>query len=167
MRKTNTTSMVYLLLALALALPAAAQEDRCSEELAVCVRAMADTLRHRGWAGLDLDHNEATGALVVSKVVQGSPAQAAGFRPGDRLMALNGIPYGRENEARLKEAYKGLEPGATVTWTVRRDGGTLEIPVVLAPLPEHIMAQWIGQHVLHHLEAADEEPAAEKVAGKP
>ena len=43
-------------------------------------------------------------------------------------------------------------PGKTITLTIERAGVKKDVDVQLATLPRHVMAQWIGNHVIdHHL----------------
>lgn len=136
--------------------PLAAGEGKCTEDAATCLRHMAEKLKTRGWVGLELDYAE-DGAMVVKEVIADSPAQAAGFQAGDLLAALDGVAYGEENKEALKAAYAKVVPGNTVTYTVRRGGESVDLPVELAKIPETVMAQWIGHHMLaNHVE---EKPA--------
>ncbi len=145
------------LLCAALALPPAAgagEEKRCTEETSACVRQMADYLRNKPWIGVELDHHQ-DGKSVVKEVFQESPAAAAGVRTGDALVALNGVAY--ENEPGIKDLYKSLKAGDRVTLTVLREGKKVDVPVQLGHVPPHLIAQWIGQHVLEdHVDAPPE-----------
>ncbi len=63
----------------------------------------------------------------VRQVVPGSPAERAGLRPGDRIVAVNGQPVQQFYDLiRLISPH----PGERVTLTVEREGGTVEIGVV-------------------------------------
>jgi carboxyl-terminal processing protease len=54
--------------------------------------------------GLELVDNVGTGPVVVKTVVPGSPAQRAGMRPGDQIIALNG----RKTEGMAPAAVQAL-----------------------------------------------------------
>jgi membrane-associated protease RseP (regulator of RpoE activity) len=56
------------------------------------------------------------------------PAQVAGLRPGDRVVAIDGTPIERWEEVR---SYVQARPNQTVTIEVRREGRPMEIPVTL------------------------------------
>jgi serine phosphatase RsbU (regulator of sigma subunit) len=67
-----------------------------------------------------------SGPTIVSQVF--GAGQAAGLRPGDRIVAINGRSYGSFDEL----FFGGLrreEPGSTNTYTVQRERGTLDIVV--------------------------------------
>lgn len=95
--------------------------------------------------------------MVVKRVVPGSPAEAAGMKPGDALVALNGTPLGEKSEAAKKAAQKAMVPGGKVTYTVLRDGKERPVEVTLGKLPREVLAQWVGAHMLEsHVRSADE-----------
>jgi regulator of sigma E protease len=67
---------------------------------------------------------------VVLEVVEGSPAEAAGFQVGDTIRAINGERFDHWSEL---AALVTLEEGARSEFVVRRDSGT----VVLGVTPEY------------------------------
>ncbi|MEE8138506.1 MAG: PDZ domain-containing protein [Thermoanaerobaculia bacterium] len=158
MKKTLTALALAAFLAPLAAGEPKAKHYTCQQEAVACLRAMAHKLHNKGWVGLDLDHDAATHTLTVREVIEGSPAEAAGFQPGDVLVAMNGLRYSHENRPALKKAYAALVPGNTVTYTVKREGTEVDLSVVSGQVPERLMAQWIGQHMLeHHVDEAGEE----------
>jgi S1-C subfamily serine protease len=113
---------------------------------------MVSSLKKRGWVGLELDQDEETGRLTVKKIVPGSPAEAAGFQPGDVLAALNGLRLDDEaNATELKKAREAMLPGVKVEYTVRRSGKDVRVSVTLGSLPSDVLAQWVGMHMLEHV----------------
>ena len=150
-------------LPLLLASAAMAGPGPCSEDLDTCLTGMAREFATRGWVGIELDHQE-DGALLIERVVPGSPAQDAGLRPGDRITALNDVSYLSADRRSLKEAYKAMVAGSTITYTIERAGEELRVDVLLAHLPDALKAQWIAQHLLKghskkaHLEKGKKNP---------
>ena len=76
--------------------------------------------------------------LVVAHVIPGTPAEKAGLRPGDRIVAV-----GRNTLAGHPSSYgigmiKG-EPGSEVTITVERDGARREVTLERAEIVEPVV----------------------------
>jgi predicted metalloprotease with PDZ domain len=80
--------------------------------------------RSRPWLGATL--RERSGALEVTAVADGSPAQVAGLAGGDELVALDGFRV--DLKARLGRA----QPGQLVRLSLFRMDELLEVPVQLA-----------------------------------
>jgi len=147
-------------------MPAWAQAGTCPEEAETCAHQMAEHFKKRGWVGINMNSDEETGRVTVTNVVQNSPAERAGLQEGDVLKALNGVAYTTENEAALKTEHESFRPGGTAVFTVDREGQVVDIEVHLEGIPDAILAQWIGQHVLeYHPAQADVETEEEAGGG--
>ena len=72
-----------------------------------------------------------TCAMVIVAPLDGSPAEAAGLRPGDQVLAIDGVPTTGESVSSLVYTVRG-EAGTDVTLTIRRDGETTDITVTRA-----------------------------------
>lgn len=147
---------LFLTLALAavLALPVLAGGDhaKCKASTQDCLNKMVAKLKSSGFVGVELDKNEETGALTVTRVVPGSPAEDAGLKSGDQLYALNGVVIAEKNyeNGKLEKARQEWAPGQEVTYTIKRGGYDKEVTLTLAPMPADVMAKWIGDHMLDH-----------------
>lgn len=156
----------FLLLALAPMLIATwAQAGTCSETAEHCAHQMAEHFKQRGWVGINMDIDEETGTVTVTNVVRDSPAEQAGFQEGDVLRALNGVPYTSDNEEALKKEHESFRPGGTAVFSVERAGQKLDIEVRMAAIPDAILAQWIGQHILEYHPAQAEVEASQEDSG--
>jgi serine protease Do len=93
----------------------------------------------RGWLGVsiqDVDENSAkalgldsaSGALV-SAVTTGDPAEKAGIKTGDVIMAVDGVSISDAGD--LTRKIGDLLPGVKITLSVWREGKTLKLPLVL------------------------------------
>lgn len=67
--------------------------------------------------------------LQIMAVIPGSPAQRAGLRAGDRLLALNG--YRLHSETELRRLYRPLLSGSPASASISRGSG--ELVLSLAP----------------------------------
>jgi sigma-B regulation protein RsbU (phosphoserine phosphatase) len=72
-------------------------------------------------------YNPETRCIDVKDVVPGSPAERAGLRPGDQIIAVNGKPL--TTSLPYDEAYSQGRPGDPVTLTVARAGAKEPIVV--------------------------------------
>ena len=141
-----------LLLALALLLGFAAAgfaggDHKCDKSAQDCLDKMAAHMKAKGWLGIETERT-ADGRWAVSAVEAGSPAAAAGFRAGDVLLALNGADLYAEDKTAIKKVKEGLAVGSRVQYTVERAGAKAQVAATLAPVPEAVLAQWIGEHML-------------------
>lgn len=93
----------------------------------------------RGWIGVtiqDVDENaakalglkEQSGALIGS-VLENEPAQKAGLKDGDVILAVDGENV--EDSAALLRAIAGKTPGSNAVLKVWRDGKTMDVTVTL------------------------------------
>jgi S1-C subfamily serine protease len=90
-----------------------------------------------GWLGVEgvtapSDDGRANGALV-SRVLDASPAQAAGLAADDVVVSLGGQPV--TTMGSLVVAVRESAPGSTVTVSVVRDGAPTDVDVTLANAP--------------------------------
>lgn len=140
-------AIVTLALIVAASGAALAGEGGCKGSTQDCLNKMAAKLRDRGWVGLELDYDDA-GKMIVQRVVDDSPAAAAGFHQGDLLVAVNGVEFSESNHDALAKIKQDMTPGKQVTYTVARDGAKQDLDVTLAKVPDQVLAAWIGGHML-------------------
>jgi serine protease Do len=79
--------------------------------------------------------------VVLSDIMEGSPAALAGLKERDIVLALDGQPLPRLKPDHVVASYLGQEilrhqPGETITLTVSRDGVRQEIKVKLGDEPK-------------------------------
>lgn len=130
----------------------ASEYSKCTMSTQDCLDTMATKFKEHGWMGIEMEIDEDTGVRTIIRVIPNSPAEKAGFQIGDILVALNGIRFGKENEAMLmKVRDKQMRPGSEVTYTVARAGYERQIPVTLAAAPPDVLSIWIGRHMLEHV----------------
>jgi predicted metalloprotease with PDZ domain len=135
--------------------------EKCSQEAEVCLHYMAENIKKKGWIGVEWDQSGTR--PVITKVVPKSPAEKAGIQVGDAIVAFNGISTTEEEEVIYAEVKKVMVPGNKITLTMERSGKSHEIEVELGRVPDQLVAQWVGHHMLeHHAEAPEEETEAPK-----
>jgi serine protease Do len=102
----------------------------------------------RGWLGLQIQNvdedlaeslkiGEARGA-IVSDVTAGSPADAAGLKPGDVVVSLDGQAI--EDGSDLSRRVASLGPDTGVSMQVLRDGSEKTVKATLGTFPDETVA---------------------------
>lgn len=86
---------------------------------------------------------ERKGGLVLSDIMQGSPADRAGLRDRDIVVAVDGAPLPRLKPDRVLPGFFGQEilkrkPGAAMRLTVLRDGQKVDVEVTLGDEPKMV-----------------------------
>ncbi len=125
----------------------AGEKGHCTAPTGECVKGMYEKLSHVGWLGIETDKNE-KGIVTIKAVVADSPAVAAGFQPGDVLLAINGVELKDANKEAIMKAKKSLVPGSQASYTVLRQGAKKTLSATLVAPPRTVLAQWIGEHVI-------------------
>ncbi len=91
-----------------------------------------------GWIGLAVDFSQISlrgvpqTAAIITQVVSGSPAEAAGIQAGDTLLRLDGQSVSEKVFAALPGT---LQPGDLVRLTISREGRAQDVMVEAAPRP--------------------------------
>jgi membrane-associated protease RseP (regulator of RpoE activity) len=109
---------------LAAALIAAGAHDLAAQEV-VFIR--AHRMEECGRIGIALDPGPE--GLVVKELIPGSPADRAGLRPGEILIAIGGRPA---TPTQLEALTRTLAPGDTAHLRIRGRTGDRDIPIIAA-----------------------------------
>jgi putative serine protease PepD len=103
------------------------QARRTAEQLIQTGRAVHPVIR------VTLDNSYTGEGVQISRaadaVIAGGPGDRAGLVPGDVVLAIDGRPVTDPSE--LIVDIRAREPGDTVTLTLSRGGGTVQVPVTL------------------------------------
>jgi Do/DeqQ family serine protease len=97
----------------------------------------------RGWIGVEAQEITpelaesfklpASEGAIIAGVMRGSPADRAGIRPGDVLLAVGGKPV--KDPQGMLELIAGLTPGAMTQFRLRRETKELEVSVNIGKRP--------------------------------
>ena len=143
----RTLCIVVALLVIAAALPAMAggkDHKKCCADPAECLAKMKAKYAEKPWLGIEMDVAK-DGTHTITRVVPGSPAEAAGFKNGDVLMAMNGVKYVKSDE--LKAVWSDIEPGSKAVYIVLRDGEKRKIKAKLGHVSTQQAKMWIDEHM--------------------
>ena len=104
-----------------------------------------------GWLGIHLTEVpaplaaqlglDATG-IMIGNVVEDSPAEEAGLRRWDVMVALNGQSVS-DNMGQLIERIRGFSEGTDIDLTLIRNGEELDVEVTLGARPESAKTRWM------------------------
>jgi C-terminal processing protease CtpA/Prc len=128
----------------------AGEGHECTAGTQECLDKMAAKMQNSGWVGVELEGIENAPGNLVAGVIEGSPAEAAGVKSGDVLLAINSVELTDANMEKLGEMWKSSAPGQKVVWTVQRDGAERQVNLVLGRMPADILARYVGKHMLEH-----------------
>lgn len=95
----------------------------------------AGEILHRGFLGINFDAKDIGPGVLIEKVVDDSPAKAAGMQKGDRITELDGIPV--RNSFHMLMLVSSKMAGDPLQMTFRRDDeGATDITVFLVQVPQ-------------------------------
>lgn len=136
--------LVVVMVAVAPAI--AGEKGKCEGSGEDCVKKMQVKYSEMAWLGISYDADE-NGRWVVASVEPGSPAEKAGFKEGDVMLAVDGVEYSKENKKEIKAKFATLSPGSDATYVVMRQGGKVKLQATLGHVPKELQAQWMEKHV--------------------
>jgi S1-C subfamily serine protease len=153
----KTIAILAILALVALTAPVLAGEGhKCTAGTQECLDKMAAKLASKGWIGIELDKTK-KGELVITKVIENSPAEEAGLKKGDVLLAMNGLSLTDESEEtkkKLEKTWMSFKPGNEVVYKIDRNGKYTKANITLGHMPKDLVASYVGRHMLEHATTA-------------
>lgn len=133
----------------------AAQEPKCKVPAKECERQIRQMLSGRRYLGLDV--KEENPGLTIKAVHPDSPAAAADFKEGDRIIAVNGKSMEKANLKQFKEVLADARQTGRLWIIVQRHGAYRKIEARLEPYPEEYIQKVIDGHLAqaHSLNVAN------------
>ncbi len=132
----STYGMVRISFVLGLALVGTVESSAFADVTHTTARPSFDGVP---WLGVNMAPAPADLGVRIDHVFRGSPAERSGLRPGDRIVAVDGVSVSRPPE--VSRAVQSHATGDTLTLNVEREGRDLTTRIVLSERPS-------GDHVL-------------------
>ncbi len=148
-RSTMKRALVIVGLAVLIGVTAVAVagDKHCNGTTQECLDKMVAKIQQKGWLGVDAEKLD-NGRSQVTKVYSDSPAQRAGFKPGDVFISINGVDMTDENKEALMKVKHSLGPGSDVNYVIKRQGGKVNLTAQLGSVPNAVLAEWVGEHMV-------------------
>jgi S1-C subfamily serine protease len=150
-------NMALLVVALAvtsgLGTTLAGDSIECTAPIQECLDKMVSNLSKMGWLGVMVEELREDGKMYmeVAEVIPNSPAERADFRPGDILVAINGVALLERNKEEIYRTNKKKKrPGEYFTYTVLRGRKRIRKSVTLETMPYDAMTKAVGAHMIEH-----------------
>lgn len=119
-----------------------AMGEEIGEMVAEITKTVREAIAHGAFIGilLETDDKETSGVLVIG-VTPGGPAQEAGIKSGDIIIAINSESIAKSEQGspakNLMRALKKVKPGDRVRVELKREGETLSMELVAASRKDH------------------------------
>jgi C-terminal processing protease CtpA/Prc len=155
MKRTITIALLVVALAVAAGLGSTLAGDsiECTAPIQECLDKMVSNLSKMGWLGVMVEELREDGKmyLKITEVMPNSPAEGANFRPGDVLVAINGVALLERNKEEIYRTNKKKKrPGEYFTYTVLRGSRRIRKSVTLETMPYEAITMAVGAHMIQH-----------------
>lgn len=123
---------------------------KCEHSTQECLDYMATKMKNSGYVGVELEGIDNAPGNLVKRVLEGGPAEAAGVKDGDVLLAINDVKLIEENMEKIREIWTTSAPGDHVVWAVARGDKSVKCQITLGSMPADVLARYVGEHMLQH-----------------
>lgn len=152
MKRHAFAALICLTLVSAFAVTAAEKQE-CSSTAAECDREIRQIMAGQRFLGLTIA--DLLPGIIVQAVVRDSPAARAGFRAGDKLIAVNGRSLTKSRVGDFKQALADPKHNGRIRVIVLRRDVFRSIEVRLEPYTKEQVDKIIAAHLAkRHTQAA-------------
>lgn len=133
------------LVALVAAATIAADNPKCNGTARECEQSIRQLVSGRRYFGATVqDRNP---GLIVNSVHPNSPAERAGLRPADQLIAMNGKSLVKASGRELKQLIADARPTGRIWMIVSRRGAYMKLETRLEPYSKEQVAKMVAAHL--------------------
>jgi predicted metalloprotease with PDZ domain len=122
-----------------------AEKQECSSTAAECDREIRQIMAGRRFLGLTI--SDLLPGIIVQAVVRDSPAARAGFRAGDKLIAVNGRSLIKSRVGDFKQIIADPSHNGRMRMVVLRRGIFRNIEVRLEPYTKEQLDKIVAAHL--------------------
>ena len=115
---------------------------------------------NRSYVGIGVEYSNTNDAALIVKVFRTSPAEEAGLKPGDRIIAVDGTSVKGLVNDEIRELVLG-EEGTIVMITIERDNEVIDVPVVRGVIDSTVFAYTEEDYIVMELNSFGETTANE------
>jgi S1-C subfamily serine protease len=134
-----------LIVALVVAATIAAEGPKCNGTARECEQKIRHLVSGRRYFGATVqDRNP---GLVVNSVHPNSPAERAGLKPGDQLIALNGRSLREASGREFKQLIADARSTGRIWMLISRHGAITKIETRLEPYTKEQVAKMVALHL--------------------
>ncbi|HEX7705030.1 MAG TPA: PDZ domain-containing protein [Thermoanaerobaculia bacterium] len=142
---THRISRIFIVAVIAAA-TLSAEEPKCSAAARECDHQIRQMLRGRRFLGVTVE--ERAPGLMIKAVVANSPAERAGLRAGDRLIAINGKSLTQASTRDFKQTVAEARDTGRLWMIISRGGVYAKVETRLEPYTKEQIARIVAAHLL-------------------
>ncbi len=129
-----------------------ADDLKCNVAVRECDQQIRNMLGGRRYHGAQIEEKKP--GLVVKSITEKSPAERAGLRVGDRLIAINGKSLTHASTRDFKQLVADARNTGRVGLIIWRQGGYRKLDIRLEPYSKQQMDKIIAGHLATHVHPA-------------
>jgi len=128
-----------------------ADDLKCNVAVRECDQQIRNMLGGKRFHGAQIEEKK---GLVVKSITEKSPAERAGLRVGDRLIAINGKSLTNASTRDFKQLVADARNTGRVGLIIWRQGGYRKLDIRLEPYSKEQMDKIIAGHLATHAHPA-------------
>jgi S1-C subfamily serine protease len=129
-----------------------ADDPKCNVAVRECDQQIRNMLGGRRYHGAQIEEKKP--GLVIKSIAEKSPAERAGLRVGDRLIAINGKSLTHASSRDFKQLVADARKTGRVGLIIWRQGGYRKLDIRLEPYSKEQMDKIIAGHLATHAHPA-------------